>query len=142
MLFIDTVINEIVHRQRKRLLVAFVDLKKAYDKVNKKFMINKLRNKGFSGKFLKIIEAMLNNVTQIPKINGYFLSPILTTHKDSNKGIILVQYYLISSSMTLKIHLMRTVILYHYQMICSLITYSMRMIWSYFHCLVRSFITH
>ena len=78
-LFIDTVIKEIVHRQRKRLFVAFVDLKKAYDKVNRKFMINKLRNKGFSGKFLKIIEAMLNNVTQIPKINGYFLSPILTT---------------------------------------------------------------
>ena len=78
-LFIDTVINEIVHRQRKRLFVAFVDLKKAYDKVNRKFTINKLRNKGFSGKFLKIIEAMLNNVTQIPKINGYFLSPILTT---------------------------------------------------------------
>ena len=72
-------INEIVHRQRKRLFVAFVDLKKAYDKVNRKFMIDKLRNKGFSGKFLKIIEAMLNNVTQIPKINGYFLSPILTT---------------------------------------------------------------
>ena len=42
-------------------------------------MINKLRNKGFSAKFLKIIEAMLNNVTQIPKINGYFLSPIVTT---------------------------------------------------------------
>ena len=42
-------------------------------------MINKLRNKGFSGKFLKFIEAMLDNVTQIPKINGYFLSPILTT---------------------------------------------------------------
>ena len=77
--FIDTVINEIVHRQRKQLFVAFVDLKKAYDKVNRKFMINKLRNKGFSGKFLKFIEAMLDNVTQIPKINGYFLSPILTT---------------------------------------------------------------
>ena len=42
-------------------------------------MIIKLRNKGFSGQFLKIIEAMLNNVAQIPKINGYFLSPILTT---------------------------------------------------------------
>ena len=78
-LFIDTVINEIVHRQRKWIFVAFVDLKKAYDKVNRKFMIIKLRNKGFSDQFLKIIEAMLNNVTQIPKINGYFLSPILTT---------------------------------------------------------------
>ena len=44
-------------------------------------MIHKLRNKGFSGKFLKIIEAMLNNVTQIPKTNGCFLSPILTTQR-------------------------------------------------------------
>ena len=61
-LFIDIVINEIFHRQRKRLFVSFVDLKKAYDKVNRKSMINKLRNKGFSGKFLKIIEAM-HNVT-------------------------------------------------------------------------------
>ena len=136
-LFIDTVFNEIVHRQRKRLFVAFVDLKKAYDKVNRKFTISKLRNKGFSGKFLKIFEAMLNSVTQIPKINGYFLSPILTT-----QGLVLVQYYLISSLMTLKIYLMRTVILYHYQMICPLITYSMQMIWPYFHCLVRAFNTH
>ena len=38
-LLIDIVINEIVHRQRKRLFVAFVDLKKAYDRVNRKFMI-------------------------------------------------------------------------------------------------------
>ena len=62
-LLIDTVINEIVHRQRKYLFVAFVDLKKAYDRVNIKFMINKLKDKGFSGKFLKIIEAMLDKST-------------------------------------------------------------------------------
>ena len=75
-LLIDTVINEIVHRQRKRLFVAFVDLKKAYDRVNRKFMINKLKDKGFSRKFLKIIE---DNIIQIPKINNYLLSPIVTT---------------------------------------------------------------
>ena len=78
-LLIDTVINEIVHRQRKCLFVAFVDLKKAYDRVNRKFMINKLKDKGFSGKFLKIIEAMLDNIIRIPKINNYLLLPIVTT---------------------------------------------------------------
>ena len=76
-LLIDTVINEVVHRHRKRLFVAFVDLEKAYDKVNRNFMINKLRAKGFKGNFLKIIEAMLNNIVQIPK--SYFLSPVVTT---------------------------------------------------------------
>ena len=34
-LLIDTVINEIVHRQRKRLFVAFLDLKNAYDSQQK-----------------------------------------------------------------------------------------------------------
>ena len=52
-LLIDTVINEIVHRQRNHLFVAFVDLEKAYHRVNRKFMLNKLKVKGFSGKFLK-----------------------------------------------------------------------------------------
>ena len=40
-------------------------------------MIDKL--KGFTGKFLKIIEAMLDNIVQIPKISSYFLSPVFTT---------------------------------------------------------------
>ena len=42
-------------------------------------MIDKLKVKGFTGKFLKIIEAMLNNIVQIPKINRYFLSSVVTT---------------------------------------------------------------
>ena len=78
-LLIDTVINEAVHRHRKRLFVVFVDLEKAFDKVNRKFMIDKLNVKGFTGKFLKILEAMLNNIVHIPKINSYFLSRVVTT---------------------------------------------------------------
>ena len=42
-------------------------------------MIDKLQVKGFTGKFLNIIEAMLSNIVQIPKINRYFLSPVVTT---------------------------------------------------------------
>ena len=71
--------TEVVHRHRKRLFVAFVDLEKAYDKVNRNFMIDKLKVKAFTGKFLNIIEAMLNNIVQIPKINSYFLSHVVTT---------------------------------------------------------------
>ena len=77
-LLIDTIIHEIVHNHRKRLFVAFVDLEKAYDRVNRKFMVYKLKRKGLSGKFLKIIEAMINNIIQIPKINGRLLPPITT----------------------------------------------------------------
>ena len=48
-LLIDTIIQEIVHKHRKRIFVAFVDLKKAYDRVNRKFMVYKLKKKGLSG---------------------------------------------------------------------------------------------
>ena len=77
-LLIDTIVHEIVHKHKKRLFVAFVDLKKAYDRVNRKFVVYKLKRKGFSGKVLKIIEAMINNIIQIPKIDGRLLPPITT----------------------------------------------------------------
>ena len=77
-LLIDTIIHEIVHKHRKRLFVAIVDLKKAYDKVNRKLMVYELKRKGFSGKVLKPVKAVVNNIIQIPKINGRLLPPITT----------------------------------------------------------------
>ena len=41
-------------------------------------MVYKLKRKGFSGKGLKIIEPMINNIIQIPKINGRLIPPITT----------------------------------------------------------------
>ena len=76
---IDTITHEIVHKCKQRLFVAFIDLKKVYDKVNRHALLCKLRSKEFSGKFLNIIEAMLINVVQVPKINGKILSQIVTT---------------------------------------------------------------
>ena len=61
------------HKQKKNLIVAFIDLKKAYDKINRDALIFKLKSKGFSGKFLMSIVALVNNVLQIPKINGKLL---------------------------------------------------------------------
>ena len=58
-LLIDTIIHEIVHKCKQRLFVGFIDLKMAYDKVNRHALLCKLRRKGLSGKFLNIIEAML-----------------------------------------------------------------------------------
>ena len=79
LLVIDTIINEVVHKQKQKLLVAFIDLKKAYDKINRDALIFKLKSKGFSRKFLMSIVASVNNVFQIPKINGKLLPPIVTS---------------------------------------------------------------
>ena len=68
-----------VHKQKKKLFVAFIDLKKAYDKINREVLILKLKSKGFSGKFLMSVVALVNNVLQIPKINGKLLPTIVTS---------------------------------------------------------------
>ena len=78
-LVIDTIINEVVHKQTKKLFVAFIDLKKAYDKTNRDALIFKLKSKGFSGKFLMSIVTLVNNVLQIPKIDGKLLPSIVTS---------------------------------------------------------------
>ena len=75
----DTIINEVVHKQKKKLFIAFIDLKKAYDKTDREALRFKLKSKGFSGKFLMSIVALVNNVLQICKIDDKLLLPIITS---------------------------------------------------------------
>ena len=79
LLALDTIINEVIHKHRQKLFVAFVDLKKAYDKIDRQVLIFKLRKKGIGGKYLMSIKAMIENVVQIPKINGKLLQSIITS---------------------------------------------------------------
>ena len=74
LLVLDTIINQVVHKHKQKLFVAFVDLEKAYDKIDRQALVFKLRKK----KELSI-KAMIENVVQIPKINGKLLQPIITS---------------------------------------------------------------
>ena len=73
----DIIINEVVHKHKQKLFVAFVDLKKAYDKINRQALIFKLKKRGFSGKYLMSIKAMVENVVQIPKIKANYYHQLL-----------------------------------------------------------------
>ena len=63
---------------KKNLYIAFVDLRKAYDTVNCGALISKLYNKGITGKFLKNIRAMLQEVQQKLKIDGHILPTMIS----------------------------------------------------------------
>ena len=76
---IDTIINEVIHKQKKKLFAAFIDLKIAYDKIDREALMFKLKSKEFSGKFLMSIVASVNNVLQMPKLDGKLLPPIVTS---------------------------------------------------------------
>ena len=54
-----------------------VDLRKAYDRIDRNFLIYAMQRKGISGKFLATVQAMLQTIEQIPKIGHILLSSIL-----------------------------------------------------------------
>lgn len=58
--------------QRKFVSCIFIDLQKAFDMVNHKILINKLKNIGLNGKFLNILITYLHERKQRVKIGNTF----------------------------------------------------------------------
>ena len=75
---INSLANHFTKIMKKDLYIAFVDLRKAYDTVNRGALISKLYNKGITGKFLKNIRAMLQEVQQKLKIDGHILPTMIS----------------------------------------------------------------
>ena len=70
-LVLDTIINEVVHKHRQKLFVVFVDLKKAYDKIDRQALIiifNPIRPPGGGGGGSEARMAKLTAANQKPLI--------------------------------------------------------------------------
>ena len=75
---INSLANHFTKIMKKDLYIAFVDLRKAYNTANRGALISKLYNKGITGKFLKNIRAMLQEVQHKLKIDGYILPTMIS----------------------------------------------------------------
>ena len=75
---IISIADHFVKTMKQDMHVAFVDLRKAFDTVNRKALINKLYKKGITGKFLKSIKTMHAVIEQKPKINHLLLPTIVS----------------------------------------------------------------
>ena len=75
---INSLANHFTKIMKKDLYIAFVDLRKANDTVNRGALISKLYSKGLTGKFLKSIRAMLQEVQQKLKIDGHLLPTMIS----------------------------------------------------------------
>ena len=76
---VNTLVNKIVKNEGKNLYVAFIDLKKAYDSVDRNFLFSKLWALGLDGSFLNIIKSIYRSVKQCVKLGGTLIEPIPTT---------------------------------------------------------------
>ena len=73
---LKTVVDKIVRVERRRLFVAFIDFRKAYDRINRDLLFLKLQKSGIRGTFYRNIKAMYNSISYHVKVRGGTLDPI------------------------------------------------------------------
>ena len=79
---LQTLVEKIVKKGKKHLYAAFIDYKKAYDKVDRKILIERLKKLGINGIFLRNIESMYKQTSYSIKLKNGHLDPI-----SSNLGL-------------------------------------------------------
>ena len=68
---LHSLVNKIINKN-ERLYCAFIDLKSAFDKVNRNGLWSKLYNLGIKGKFLRVIKNMYTSVKScVRNCNNY-----------------------------------------------------------------------
>ena len=75
-LLLQTTIEKVVKKNRKKLFCAFVDYKKAYDTVDRNILLQRLQNIGVNGLFYKNIAAMYTKTEYSIKLQKGVLEPI------------------------------------------------------------------
>ena len=71
-----SIVDKIVKNDKKKLYVAFIDFRKAYDKINRTLLFLKLQKLGIKGLFYRNIKALHNSVIYYVKVGGGLLDPI------------------------------------------------------------------
>ena len=68
--------NKIIKVEKGKLFVAFVDFRKAYDKVNRQMLFLKLQRKGVKGLLYQNIISIYKSISYMIKVPGGYLPPI------------------------------------------------------------------
>ena len=78
----QTIIEKVVKKGKRKLYVAFIDFQKAYDTVDRDLLLDRLKTLGINGLFLQNIAAMYEKTKYSIKLSEGYLTPI-----DSNLGL-------------------------------------------------------
>ena len=73
---LQTIIEKVVKKNKKRLFAVFIDFKKAYDTIDRDKLFRRLQDIGINGPFLKNIKAMYETVSYKIKLKDGYLDPI------------------------------------------------------------------
>ena len=73
---LKTIVDRIVRIEKKKLFVAFIDFRKAYDRINRSLLLLKLQKLGITGLFYQNIKAIYKSVVYVIKVKGGRIEPI------------------------------------------------------------------
>ena len=73
---LQTIIEKVVKKGKKRLYAVFIDYKEAYDTVNRNKLFRRLQSIGINGIFLNNLKAMYQNISYKIKLKDGYLDPI------------------------------------------------------------------
>ena len=73
---IKTLIDKLVRKEGKKIFIAFIDFKKAYDTINCKHLFHKLKRANIDGLFLQNLNSMYKSVKYCIKMQGGYADPI------------------------------------------------------------------
>ena len=68
--------------------MAFIDFRKAYDKINRNLLLLKLQRRGIKGLFYRNLKAIYNDISYIIKVRGGYLDPISSTYGLKQGGVL------------------------------------------------------
>ena len=74
--------------EKKKVFSAFIDFKKAHDKINRRLLFLKLQRLGISGLFYQNIKAMYDQVFYLVKVKGGNLDPIRCQWGSKQGGVL------------------------------------------------------
>ena len=73
---LQTIIEKVVKKNKKRLYAVFIDFKKAYDTVDRRKLFIRLQSLGINGIFLKNLKTMYESISYKIKLRNGYLDPI------------------------------------------------------------------
>ena len=85
---LNTIVKRFVRVEKKKLFVAFIDFRKAYDKINRNLLLLKLQRLGIKGLLYKNIKAIYENISYLIKVNGGHLDAIPSTRGLKQGGVL------------------------------------------------------
>ena len=76
MFVLNSIVNKIVRKEKGKLFVAFIDFRKAFDRVNRKLILLKLQRLGIKGLLYRNIKEMYRSISYLVKVDGGHLEAI------------------------------------------------------------------